>query len=127
VEILLDTSVLIDTLRSRNGRKELLARLVREGHQLSITPINIAELYVGMRAREEERTTLLLASLECHNLDAQTAKRAGLLMNQWAKRGKTLSLPDAIVAEIAIDRGCELMTDNRIDFPMTEIKLYPLS
>ena len=33
MDLLLDTSVLIDTLRSRNRRRELLAQLVEDGHR----------------------------------------------------------------------------------------------
>ena len=126
MDLLLDTSVLIDTLRSRNGRKELLARLVEEGHRLTTTGLNMAEIYAGIRSDEETRTSLLLDSLECYALDCETGKQAGLLQNDWAKKGKTVSLPDAIVAAIAIERGCTLMTDNRKDFPMPELSLYPL-
>lgn len=43
-----------------------------------------------------------------------------------ARKGHTLSLADAIVAAITIERGCALLTDNRRDFPMPEMQLYPL-
>jgi hypothetical protein len=35
MNLLLDTSVLIDVLRFQHGRKDLLARLVEEGHNLA--------------------------------------------------------------------------------------------
>lgn len=126
MDIVLDTSVLIDTLRSRNSRRELLAQMVEQGHSLSTTAINIAEVYVGMRSGEEVRTASLLSSLMCCELDAETAREAGILVNSWARKGKTISLPDALVAAIAITRGSVLFTDNRKDFPMAELKLYPV-
>jgi len=126
MDLLLDTSVLIDTLRSRNRRRELLAQLVEDRHRLTTTALNIAEIYAGIRSGEETQTSLFLSSLECHALDRETGKQAGLLKSAWAKRGKTISLPDAIVAAIAIQRGCTLVTDNCKDFPMPEISLYPL-
>ena len=124
---LLDTSVLIDTLRLRHGRKELLAQLARDGHRLTTTAINVAEIYSGIRAAEEQRTILFLDSLECYGLDVSAAEHAGRLRNLWRKKGRTIALPDAIVAAIAIERGCTLMTDNRKDFPMPELNLYPLT
>ena len=123
---LLDTSVLIDTLRLRNGRKELLAQLARDGHRMTTTAINIAEVYSGIRAGEERRTILFLDSLECYGIDAATGEQAGRLKSFWATKGRTIALPDMIVAAIAIERGCVLLTDNRKDFPMSEIKLHPL-
>lgn len=123
---LLDTSVLIDTLRFRNGRKELLAGFVNDGHRLTTTAINIAEVYAGIRSGEEQRTTLFLDSLECYTIDAAAGEHAGRLRNFWAKKGRVIALPDIIVAAIAIEQGCTLLTDNRRDFPMPELKLYPL-
>ena len=123
---LLDTSVLIDALRERYGRRELLAQLARDGNRLTTTAINVAEVYSGIRTAEEQRTVLFLDSLECYGIDVSTAEHAGRLRNLWRKEGKTIALPDVIVAAIAIERGCTLMTDNRKDFPMPELSLYPL-
>jgi predicted nucleic acid-binding protein len=50
-----------------------------------------------------------------------------MLKSGWARKGRTLSLPDAIIAAIAIENECSLMTDNRKDFPMLELNLYPLN
>src|SRR5256885_11904789 len=62
-----DTSVLIDVLRRRNGRRELLAELVRAGHTLSTTALNIAEVYGGMRPGETAPTEAFLGELECQD------------------------------------------------------------
>jgi len=126
MNLLLDTSVLIDVLRSRNARRELLARLVNEGHHFSTTVLNIAEVYAGVRPGENERTEALLGSLSCHELTASSGRHAGSLKNEWARKGRTLSLTDAIIAAIAIEKECTLITDNRKDFPMPELNLYPL-
>ncbi|PYV64486.1 MAG: VapC toxin family PIN domain ribonuclease [Acidobacteria bacterium] len=126
MELLLDTSVLIDTLRLRHGRKELLAELVEDGNRLATTAINIAEIYSGVRAGEEDRTIQLLESLECYAIDAAVGEHAGRLRNFWARRGHAIALPDMFVAAVAIEQGCALLTDNRKHFPMPELKLYPL-
>jgi predicted nucleic acid-binding protein len=125
MDIVLDTSVLIDALRLRHKRRELLARLVAEGHHLATTALNIAEVYAGMRAGEESRTAFFLESLDCFAVDSAAGKRGGLLRSEWAKRGRTLTLADTVIAALAIQNGCSLFTDNRKDFPMPEITLYP--
>jgi predicted nucleic acid-binding protein len=124
MKILLDTSVLIDVLRHKNQRRELLAEMVRENHFLATTALNVAELYAGMRAGEERGTETFLSGLECHELTASAARLAGQLKNTWARKGRTLTLADAIVAAITIERNCALLTDNRKDFPMPELQLY---
>jgi predicted nucleic acid-binding protein len=126
MKLLLDTSVLIDVLRLRNQRREWLAELVRGGHTFSTTTLNIAELYSGMRPGEEARTEALLASIESYELTGSGARLAGKLKSSWARKGRTLTLEDTIVAATAIERGCPLATDNRKDFPMPELHLYPL-
>jgi predicted nucleic acid-binding protein len=126
MKLLLDTSILIDVLRLRNRRNEWLAELVRGGHTLSTTTLNIAEIYAGMRSSEEGRTEALLGGLEVYELGGQSARLAGRLKNTWKGKGHSLTLADTIVAAIAIERDCALLTDNRKDFPMPEVQLYPL-
>jgi predicted nucleic acid-binding protein len=127
LRLLLDSSVLIDVLRGQKSRRELLARLVSDGHHLKTTVVNVAEIYMGIRLGEAPRIEALFALLDCYALDAETAKQAGMLKSTWGKKGVTISLPDAIVAAIAIDQNCVLATDNRKDFPMPELNLYPLT
>jgi predicted nucleic acid-binding protein len=126
MKILLDTSVLIDVLRRRNRRRETLAELVRARQTLSTTCLNVAELYAGMRPGEEALTEAFLTGIECFDLTGSAARLAGRLKNEWAKRGRTLSLADTVIAAIAIEQRCALLTDNRKDFPMPEVQKYSL-
>jgi predicted nucleic acid-binding protein len=126
MHLLLDTSVLIDALRLRHGRRELLAELARAGHALATSTLNVAEVYVGMRAGEQGTTEMFLSVLDCYELTGSAARLAGTLKSQWARKGRTLTLADTIVAAIALERNCVLMTDNRKDFPMPELNHYPL-
>jgi predicted nucleic acid-binding protein len=127
MRLLLDTSVLIDALRLRHRRRELLAELVQAGHTLATTALNVAEVYAGMLPNEAQRTEAFLGALECHDLTATSGRRAGALKQQWGKKGRTLALADMIVAAIALELGCTLMTDNRKDFPMQELDKFELS
>lgn len=123
---LLDTTVLLDALRARENRRSLLAELVAGGHVLATAAINIGEVYAGMRRGEESRTEAFLSSLECYPLTGAIARRAGSLKSAWAQKGRTLSLADMMVAATALEHGLSLMTDNRKDFPLPELNLYPL-
>jgi len=53
---LLDSSVIIDAINERNGRSELLDKLIGEGTLLACCPINVTEVYMGMRPHEAEKT-----------------------------------------------------------------------
>ena len=126
MHFLLDTSVLIDVLRLRRGRRELLAELARRGHSFATTALNIAELYAGMRPDEEVRTEEFLGLLDCYKLTPAAGRLAGNLKYNYARKGRTLTLADSIVAAIAMEQRCTLMTDNRKDFPMPELDCYDL-
>lgn len=123
--VLLDTTVLIDVLRSRQNRRSLLAEPVEGGHTLATAAINIGELYAGMRPEEEPGTEAFLSSLECYPLTATIARRAGTLKSTGARKGTTLSLADMVVAATALEHKLVLMTDNRKDFPLRELEFYP--
>jgi len=123
---LLDTNILIDILRDRQGRRALALALLDQDHLLATCPINVAELYAGMRPKEEPATTTLVESLRLLPISGQAARQAGLFKRGYAAKGVTLSLPDALIAAVAIEHGCTLVTENRKDFPMPELSLYPL-
>lgn len=124
MKLLLDTTVLIDALRSRRIPGLWLADLVRAGHSLETSAMNIAEVYSGMRPQEEVRTKEFLGALLCHSITPSAAENAGRLKSDWARRGRTLTLADTIVAAVAMEQGCALVTNNRKDFPMAEVRLY---
>jgi predicted nucleic acid-binding protein len=126
VKLLLDTSILIDVLRGRKSRRELLGEWLQAGHTLATTTVNVAEVFAGIRPHEQMATEALLSGLECYELTLSAARLAGRFVSEWRQRGRTLELPDALVAAVAIERNCPLATDNRKDFPMPEVKLYPL-
>jgi predicted nucleic acid-binding protein len=124
--VLLDTSVIFDHLNGRFGRTEFLDQLVEEGHVLACCPVNITEVYAGLRAAEEERTAAFLNSLECLPVSPEIARQAGLLRRDWRNKGHTLSYTDVTIAAVALSNELPLLTDNRRHFPMPELELLPL-
>jgi predicted nucleic acid-binding protein len=121
---LLDTSVLVDALRGVRGRAEILERLVADGHLLACSAITVAELFAGMRPKERDATVTLLDSLEHYDITRPVAERAGLLRREWSARGRTLALPDLLIASVVMTHGLILVTDNAKDFPMKDLQLH---
>jgi len=126
VRILLDTTVLVDVLRNRNNRREFLKDLVLAHHTPVTTVLNVAELFAGMRPGEEAVTEALLKGLVCMGVSERAARLGGRLKYTWAKRGKTLGLTDTLIAAVALEERCALVTDNQRDFPMPDLQSYPL-
>ena len=123
---LLDTSVIIDAINNKKARRELLKDLVKQGNSLACCPINITEIYAGMRPREEQTTRTFLRSLDLYPLTFPVSELAGTLKRDYAKKGQTLNLGDVLIAATAMHNGLSLLTDNTKDFPMKDLTLYPL-
>jgi predicted nucleic acid-binding protein len=124
---LLDTSVIIDVVNNKRGRPELLVGLVRQGHLLACCPINVTEVYAGMRPKEEAATEEFLRSLEFYHLTWPVARLAGLLKRDYSRKGITVTVADATIAAVALVHELTLMTDNIKDFPMRELTLFTFS
>ena len=123
---LLDTTVIIDALNDRQNRKLLLLDLLMQGHLLGCCPINVTEVYAGLRPREEATTEEFLQSLQYYQITWPIARLAGLFKREYRRKGKTLTVSDAIIAAVAIHHKLTLLTDNVRDFPMKELAIYPL-
>jgi predicted nucleic acid-binding protein len=123
---LLDSSVIIDTINDKKGRAQLLKELIQQGHLLGCCPINVTEVYAGVRPHEEIPTATLLKSLQLFPVTFPVARLAGLLKRDHAKKGITLAATDATIAAVAIYNHLTLITDNVKHYPMKELSLYPL-
>lgn len=123
---LVDTSVIIDALNRKRGRWELLGSLVEAGDSLAVSVVTVMEIYAGMRPHESRITQSFLSGLSHYEIDLELARYAGLLKNEWGRQDRTISATDVLIAATALAHKLMLMTDNRKDFPMTELAFYPL-
>jgi predicted nucleic acid-binding protein len=123
---LLDTSILIDVIRGKAGRDQMLDDLLTQSNLLACCSINVTEVYSGMRPQEAQLTEALLRSLKFYDVTWEIARKAGELKKEWAMKGLTLFLPDVTIAAVAITHGLTLITDNRKDFPMPNLRFHEL-
>jgi predicted nucleic acid-binding protein len=123
---LLDSSVIIDALNNKHDRRGLLRQLLDQRHTLACCPINVTEIYAGMRPDEADATERFLRSLQLLPMTWAVAKLAGEISRDYRKKGKTLNLGDLIIAATALHNNLTLLTGNIKDFPMKELALYPL-
>ena len=119
-----DTNILIDVITNRRGHAGLLERLLLERHILTTCAVIVGEVYTGMRAAEEIRTTMLMESLEFLPTTYEIARQGGILRRDFARRGQTLSLADTTIAAVALAYQCTVITENSKDFQIPRLQLY---
>lgn len=124
-QYLLDTTVIVDYLRGRRSVIELLTSLGQAGHRLGICCVSIAETYAGLHPQDRAKADLLIHGLEVYNISSEAAKIAGGLRYDFARRGVTLHITDALIASVAIEEKATLITANLKDFPMQDLQIMP--
>ena len=127
MKFLFDTDVLADLFNDQHYAKQLVSNLINQG-SLYISTIVIAELRAGFT---DEQADFFLPRLydfaAVLDLNRKMAELGGQFRFDYGKKGKILSITDALIAATAILEKCQLVTGNRKDYPMPEIKLYQIS
>jgi predicted nucleic acid-binding protein len=120
LQLLLDTTVLIDALRGRPAAERV--RALRDAARPPwICAVNIEEILRGA-AREEEPVVLqFLKGLRLAPLGRAEGELAGRWRRDHARRGVTLSQADCLIAAAAVGVGSRLATGNPKHFPMSEL------
>ena len=124
--ILLDTTVVIDALRNRNQRRHFIDGLINTSQTFAVSAITIAEVSGGLRPGEEDMTRLLFSGIDSVDVSPKIAEDAGQMKAQFRRQGQTRSITDMIIAATALEHGFSVATDNRKDFQVPGLALYPL-
>jgi predicted nucleic acid-binding protein len=119
--VLLDTTVVIDLLRGREGAASRLEALREAGDSTHVCAITVEETARGLRQSEQSAATALFGGLRMVALGEREGWRAGEWRRDYAQRGQTLSQADCFVAAAALAVGGRLATGNPKDFPMAEL------
>ena len=120
--LLLDSTVLIDTLRGRPAAARV-AGLRRLGTEPWVCAISIEEIWRGLRQIEEPVARRLFNGLRVAPLGAAEGIRAGAWRREFADRGVTLHQADCLIAAAAFGVGASIATANIGDFPLGEINI----
>jgi predicted nucleic acid-binding protein len=121
--VLLDTTVLIDLLRGRQGARTRLTALRAAGDTPYVCAVNVEEVSRGLRSGEEDPTERLIAGLRIVPLGQAEGWRAGCWRAGFASRGRTLAQADCLIAAAAVTLTARLATGNPSDFPMPEVQV----
>lgn len=121
--VLLDTTVLIDVLRGSPGARRRLSDLRRVGDTPWLCAINVEEVTRGLRQSEDDGAIALFEGLHVAPLGVPEGRLAGFWRRSFARRGRSLSQADCLVAAAAVAVGARLATGNPKDFPMRGVQV----
>lgn len=115
MDVVLDTSVLVDHLRAVTPATEFLAGLkVRP----ACSEISRIEVLQGLRSAERRAAARLFALIEWVPVDEAVARRAGELGRKWRRSHPGIGVADLAIAATAEQLEATLATRNLKHFPM---------
>ena len=119
---LLDSDVMISYLRGLEETVIVIDHLLKIGSVLGCCPVNITEVYAGMKESERNKTEKFVNSLRFFAIDREVAKLAGNIIYEYRNKGIVLSSTDAMIAAVAINNGLILITYSKRHYLMNELK-----
>lgn len=119
--MILDTSFLVDLLRSDKAARARAGALEREGAILRVPAPAVYELWEGVeRSRNPPREMMAVADLLQDytqlSLEPRHAMRAGTISGSLARRGIVLDDIDTLIAGMAVEERMPVLTRNVKDF-----------
>jgi len=118
---LLDTDVIIEWLRHNERIVDWLDRSHAAGDFLACTPVSLAELYAGLRPREEFFVGEILRVLHCVDINARIGHKAGRYRHTYGP-SHGVEIADALIAASAHIHGLTLCSLNLRHYPMRDLK-----
>ncbi|MDA2921798.1 PIN domain-containing protein [Patescibacteria group bacterium AH-259-L07] len=118
---LVDTNVLIRAVAGISPDAPFLKKAI-ENNAVSFPVVTIAEFLTKASTKEKKILDKLVRAFPVYSIDEKTARLAALYRKQSLKRSR-VKLLDCFIAAQANLNKIILVTNNRSDFPMKDIKV----
>lgn len=130
--IFLDTNVISEPMRTKADER-VVAWIAANQGKLAISTIVLAEMAFGIeRIRLDQRSRRFEGFIartrshfdgRIHGFDEESAMIYGVIMGEAHRKGRALTVPDGMIAAIALHHNATLATRNTTDFAFLRIKL----
>jgi predicted nucleic acid-binding protein len=120
---MLDTTFLIDYLRGDDETIARFDRLFAEGDDAFVNEIVVCETRFGLSPAQEPLFASMLRPIEFIQPGPEAAMTAGRWRDEARRRGRALSLADALIACAANAIDATVLTRNVRDFSLTPVRV----
>lgn len=125
----LESTFLVDLLRSDQAATAVAESLDEAGERPSVTPVSAAEVWVGAElGTDPERAAAarLIESLTWLDFDRGSARLAGSIQAALVREGDEIGIADCMIAAMAIEHDETLVTRDRVfeRIPGLDLRTY---
>jgi len=121
MRVMLDSSFLIDHLHGDPAAIARFAKLFEDGDEPLLCFSPVCEVEAGLHPEDERAFAALIRAAEFVQAGPDAARDAGRWRREALRRGRTLSLPDSMIAAEAVHDGAAVLTRNVRDFALTPV------
>ncbi|MBI2579083.1 MAG: type II toxin-antitoxin system VapC family toxin [Candidatus Aenigmarchaeota archaeon] len=126
-KVVLDTSILIDFIRNRDGAVSLVKRL-SEKYDICTTDINVFELYYGAYLSKETSKNMaavkgIINTILVFSTSPESVEISAKILAELDRKGQKIEIKDILVAGICMVNSCIVATHNKQHFERMGVKL----
>ena len=118
----LDSDVIIELFNGNQATYRLIDK-IKIKEPPSCSSLTLVEVKRGVKEHEKEIVDRFFDDLHIYPVDRVIAQKASDFCRGWRKKGKILQLVDACIAATCIINRFTLVTYNKRDYPMDELKI----
>lgn len=120
---LIDSDIIIDYLANRESAIVLIEKIIQQGELPAVSVLTEIEVKIGLKDAQIPKVNKFFNALTIIPVTADIAQLAIEYIRFWGKKGETLHLVDASIAATAISNNLILVTNNKKDYPMKQLRL----
>lgn len=120
---LLDSDIIIDYLAKRPQAKVLIEKIIQFDETPAVSVLIEIEVKIGLKEAQMPKVSKFFDTLEVIPVTYDIAQLAIEFIRSWAKLGRVIHLVDACIVATAMTHDLILVTGNKKDYPMKELRL----
>jgi predicted nucleic acid-binding protein len=123
---LLDTATIVDFTVGFEPVRSRLQAMIDAQDELGVCAIQVAEFYSGVPVDQHALWNTFFGALRYWEISQAAAIQAGVFRYSFARLGRPIATPDALIAAVAREVQAIIITSNARHFPMTDVRLLSL-